>query len=253
MSARRNKTLCLLIHGYLGTPFEMESLLAPLEGLGLDTRMITLPGHASTVEEFKKTYYRDWLAHAVHEYELAAAEYSYVIVIGFSLGGALALRLAELYSPKAVITLAAPVLPPPGWPQQMRDWALMFLPLIRLFKKELALRPWKPEAKKIAPWQGYEGVAHPPQLYSMFRGFKKTRKDLAKIDCPALVMHDLRDRVVTSINALAIASGISSAQHELAFTKMRENITTHHMLTTHQETKGVVAETICSFIARFCA
>lgn len=246
------KTLCLLVHGYLGTPDEMLPLCEPLEALGLDTRLVTLPGHDSTVEEFRRTYFKDWEAHVLQEYTKALEEYARVILIGFSLGGALVLRAAQYRSPFALVTLAAPVFPTYAWPMQLRDWGLLFLPFIRLFKKEVPLRPWRPESRKIAPWRGYEGVAYPAQIYSMFKGFNNVRGGLGAISCPILLIHDMQDRVVNSANSLAIVAGIQGDDYEFFFTKIKEKITSHHTLTTHQEVKEAIKARLYSFIAAKC-
>lgn len=234
---------CLLIHGYLGTPFELEPLVSPLESLGLAAHLVTLPGHNSSLAEFRRATFADWAAHAEAEYDSLAAEYEDVIVIGFSLGGALALHLAEERKPCAVVTLAAPVFPARAWPAQAAGWLSIFLP----GKKNL--RPCTPESQRFAPWQGYKDVVHPPHFYGMYKGFTGIRKKLANVEAPIMIFHDKRDRVVNVKNAELIARELSSERIELELTNIKENVTAHHVLVTHQESSTYIISRLRSFIA----
>ncbi len=55
---------CLLIHGYCGSPFEMEPLAGPLRDAGFAVSNIRLPGHGTTVDDFLTTNFADWRAAA---------------------------------------------------------------------------------------------------------------------------------------------------------------------------------------------
>lgn len=239
-------TAALLIHGYLGGPFEMEPLAAPLEDLGLSVRLVTLPGHASSVDELRRSTFKDWRVHIEQEYDRLLAEHDEVIVLGFSLGGALGLHLAETRSPKALITMAAPVFPPDLWYRQIRDWLGVFLPGKKL------LRPYRAEAQGIAPWQGYKNVAHPPHFYDMCKGFAAVRRNLGKITAPIMIFHDFRDRVIHSDNASAISWGVSSRRVELEVTHIKEPFTVCHIITTHQETQHYIINRTRAFVAEIC-
>lgn len=246
------KAIVLLIHGYQGTTFEMEPFVRPLESLGLTTRLITLPGHDSSLEEFRKTGYPHWLACVQHEYDRAALEYEKVLLVGYSLGGSLALDVASRRAPTAVITMASPVFNRKGLPRRGRDLMLFLLPVLRFFIKETRTRPGRPESRAIAPWRGYEGVAYPPQVYSLFKGVDNMRARLAHVTAPLLIIHDARDRLVSAENALRMAAGVSSELVELGITRARENVTSHHTITTHRETGRKVVELVCDFAARIC-
>lgn len=230
----------------MGSPFEMEPLAAPLADLGLAVRLVTLPGHAGRVEEFRRSGFADWAAWAEAEYDRLAGEHGSVIVLGFSLGGALALHLAEVRRPLAVITLAAPVFPPAAWPAQLRDWLAVFLP------GKKALRPQHPAAQAVAPWQGYRNVAHPPHFYGLYKGFGAVRARLGEIEAPILIIHDRGDRIVNARNAEAIAGLVSSGRVELEITRIDEDLTVRHVLTTHRETRDWIIERVRAFAAEAC-
>lgn len=245
-------TVCLLIHGYLGNSFELRPLAAPLEALGLNVRLVTLPGHDSTLEEFRRTGFTDWLRHVEAEYDRAAQEYERIMVIGFSLGGALALHMAETRNPLAVVTLAAPVFPARSALRQLFDWMRIFMPLSRITGQEKVHRPGSKETQEIAPWEGYREAPPVSQFYGILRGFRRIGKDLRKVSAPILVMHDIGDRVVNSDNAMAIIARVSSKRCELEITRMREELTVHHLITTHRETKNLVINRVRAFVASVC-
>lgn len=243
---------CLLIHGYLGTPAEVEPLKSPLEAMGLGVHLATLPGHNSSVDEFRQTGFADWQGYVEAEYDRLSAEYDDIIVVGFSLGGALALHLAEERAPRAAVVLAAPVFPRSAMPAQYLDWALLFTPGLRSLRKQTGQRPGGFESQAFAPWQGYKDVVHPPHFYSLYKGFRSVGAKLGQVICPILIIHDERDKVVNVKNAHAIASGVSSQLCELEITHIQENVTVHHILATHCETKTFVQNKVCAFIASVC-
>ena len=246
---KTEKIIALLVHGYMGTPFEMEPFRAPLEELGALPRLVTLPGHAASLQEFRGKMYKDWIAHLEGEYLKARAEAERVLLVGYSLGGSLSLDIATRHRPDGVVTISSPVFPPRTMPRQARDWAMLLLPVLRFFIKEVPMRPGRPESREIAPWQGLEGMAFPPQIYSLYRGVTGVRKRLAQVSCPLLVVHDARDRLVNPENALGIAARVSSANFSLRFTRVTENITSHHTITTHRESREQVAGYVKEFAA----
>jgi carboxylesterase len=83
----------LLVHGYLGTPAETRALGQALAGNGWKTRGPLLPGFGTDVNTLPVRGIEDWLA--VLEDELAAlqAGHETVLLVGYSMGGALALCL----------------------------------------------------------------------------------------------------------------------------------------------------------------
>ena len=241
---------CLLLHGFAGSPFEMEPLVPGLTDLGCTVDLPTLPGHDSTIEEFRRTFFTDWLAHAEERYLLLRRQYSNVIPIGFSMGGSLALLLAARHNPAGVVSLAGPVCLNPSFSLSPKTAWLLFLPLLKHIRPVIPRHLPKPESRAIAPYRGYAGASYLPQLHSLAKGLAELRGELPNVRCPALVMHDARDGSSWPGSALAIARGAASRDLTLIYTRMREQITSHHMLTTHQETRETVAAEVRRFVNR---
>ena len=140
VSTPAEKIVCLLIHGLAGSPVEMEPLALALEADGFEVVRLTLPGHATSIDDFSRTFFPDWLAAAEHACEQEMARGRRVVVIGHSMGGSIALHLAEHYDLAGVVTLAAPVYLYRFFPPEAADWRL---PLVGLLKH---LRPRWPKA-----------------------------------------------------------------------------------------------------------
>ncbi|MDR2489518.1 MAG: alpha/beta fold hydrolase [Desulfovibrio sp.] len=243
-------TACLLLHGFGGSPFEMEPLLPLLTELGCTVELPTLPGHDSSIEEFRRTFFKDWLGYAEKRFHLLSRHHKNVIPIGFSMGGSIALILAAKYDPIGVVSLAAPLRLNPSFSCNLRTAWLFFLPLLQYLRPVIPRHPSKPESRAIAPYRGYEGASYLPQLYSLAKGLAELREMLPDIQCPALLMHDTGDRAACPGAALAIARKTKSQELTLVYTRIGEQITSHHMLTTHRETRDRVATEVHAFVTR---
>jgi len=89
----------LVLHGFTGSVQTVRGWAEHLAGAGLTVRAPLLAGHGATWQELSRTGWTDWYSSA----ELAFAELrtrcEQVFVTGISMGGCLALRLAETQGP----------------------------------------------------------------------------------------------------------------------------------------------------------
>jgi carboxylesterase len=92
------RVLCL--HGLGGTGATMWPLVASLGSAGHTTLAPTLPGHGRTPEDLVGVTWADWLA--------AALEWPADVVVGQSLGGALALAVAARGACRAAVAINPP-------------------------------------------------------------------------------------------------------------------------------------------------
>jgi len=99
----------LLIHGFTGLPAEMRLMGEYLNKFGYTVLGVRLAGHATSTEDLVHQTAEDWLDSARDGYALLAGACQRVAVIGHSMGGVLALRLAAEKNVAQVVTLAAPV------------------------------------------------------------------------------------------------------------------------------------------------
>ena len=82
----------LILHGFGGDRSEVEPLASYLETGGLQISVPLLPGHGGDRRELRRVSRRDWIAAAETAYAELAARCAKVYVIGFSMGGLLAVH-----------------------------------------------------------------------------------------------------------------------------------------------------------------
>lgn len=97
----------LIIHGFTGWPGEMAFLGDRLSAAGLAVSIPRLPGHGTNGRDFMQTGWRDWLRASVDAYLELAASHPRVHVVGFSMGGLLAIIIAARF-PVGRLCLVAP-------------------------------------------------------------------------------------------------------------------------------------------------
>lgn len=240
---------CLLVHGFAGSPFDVEHLAPPLQELGCHTDIPTLPGHCTSIEDFRTTFFADWLGHAEARLKLLLREYSKVFLIGFSMGAAICLSLASRYPVAGTVALSAPWQAYRIFPPKRSSW-MVLIPILKYVRPVVPLRPPRPESREIAPFVGYEGPLCLVQVHSLELGLRAMREILSGVTCPLLMMHDLHDNVCLAEGAVRIAKRCRSEDLTLRFTTMQETVTNHHMITTHRETREAVLRESTSFVKR---
>ncbi len=121
--AEGSSAAALLVHGFPGTPADLRPVGEALHEAGWTVQGLLLPGFGPQITRFGDYGCEDWQA-AVHKALVALKQqYETVLLLGFSLGGALSLHVAAVEPPSALILLA------PFW---KLDHALWYaVPLVR--------------------------------------------------------------------------------------------------------------------------
>lgn len=100
----------LLIHGLFGHPDEYQRLMMSLQASGIITQAISLPGHGMLLHQpIASITAEQVLAHCRQSYDALAAQVDQVVILGHSLGGICALRLAGQRPEKCLGVLALSV------------------------------------------------------------------------------------------------------------------------------------------------
>lgn len=202
-----NPTGILLCHGFTGSPASMVPWAKHLAGLGHTVRVPRLPGHGTTWRDMNRTRWTDWYGELDTALTELRATCDRVIVAGLSMGGCLALRLAE-QRPHDV------------------DALVLVNPAIHLDRFDLRLVPalqWiLPAMPGIGndikkPGQDELGYDKTPlkALASQLVMWKDVRAGLAKITQPLLVFRSQDDHVVDASSVPLILDGVSSSVKEL--------------------------------------
>ena len=178
----------LVLHGFSGSPRSMRPWAEHLAAHGLRVELPRLPGHGTSWRELNVTGWQDWYAVAERALlNLADASGRPVGVGGLSMGGALALRLAQTHRDLVRgLVLVNPVI-------NIVD------PRIRALR---ALRLLTPSLGGIAgdvakPGVDEGGYDRTPlhALYSQSHLWALVRRDLASVGTPLLVYRSAQDHV----------------------------------------------------------
>jgi carboxylesterase len=121
----------LLLHGFLGTPAELRPLAALLAEEGVTATAPALPGFGQDVERLRRVRLRDWLAAAREAWASVQRSAETALLVGFSMGGALALAVAAESQPDALL-LIDPF-------RRIHDPRARFLPVARYVMPDLRL------------------------------------------------------------------------------------------------------------------
>ena len=123
----------LLIHGFPGTPAEVRGIGQALAEDGWHARGPLLPGFGPDIVNLAEKRRDDWLEAVGGEWEALRADHYPCVLIGFSMGAALALRLAECLPPDRLV-LIAPFWRLPGFLPRLVPVLKLVMPVMRPFK-----------------------------------------------------------------------------------------------------------------------
>jgi carboxylesterase len=192
----------LLCHGFTGSPASMRPWAEHLAAEGETVRLPLLPGHGTHWRDLALTRWDDWYLTAERELQRLRARCDQVFVAGLSMGGTLALRLAQQH-PRSV---AGAVVVNPSIHSRRTD--LKALPLARHLVPAVPgitndiKRPGQDEV-------GYDRAPLQP-LYSLTKAWLQVSADLGDITCPLLVFASDVDHVVEPTNAVEVVRQVSS-------------------------------------------
>lgn len=98
---------CLFIHGFTGSPYEVEPLVTFLkERTDWILSVPTLPGHGEP-PALKGVRYQQWIEYAEMKLKILLQKCETVYIIGFSMGGLIASFLASKYPIDKLVLLSA--------------------------------------------------------------------------------------------------------------------------------------------------
>jgi esterase/lipase len=192
----------LLLHGFTGSPFSVRPWGEHLAAAGFAVRAPLLPGHGTRWQDCNLTTEQHWVDAVSGTLDRLTAECDRVVVAGLSMGGTLAIRLAEL-RPDDVAGL---VLVNPSLLTQRLDAKL--LPLLARLTPS-----WAPIGNDIKK-PGVTELAYPKLPTRAVLGLRRlwtaTRADLGRVTAPLLVFRSVTDHVVEPASVRVLLAGVSS-------------------------------------------
>lgn len=217
LPAQGPAVLCL--HGFTGTPYELRPLGHALAQAGFAVSVPLLAGHGDTVATLAATGWRDWLASADAAFERirGASDGGPVAVVGASMGGLLALRLARSRaSDVAALALLSVPLRLPAWQAAvLRAFARLpafvrrrrFASLVKRDGSDVTDECIRREIPSL-PAMPLAGLAELVALSDL------VRREMRFITTPAFVAHGERDRTVPQSASFELAGSLASPEVE---------------------------------------
>lgn len=192
----------VLCHGFTGSPASMRPWAEHLAGAHYGVDVPLLPGHGTTWRHLNRTDWHDWYAAVEKSLLRMADRYNTVVVGGLSMGGCLALRLAQVHgSLVSGLLLVNPVI-------SLSDPRLRALPLLHRLVPSL-----KGISNDIAK-PGQDEVAYDrtplPALHSQTQMWQVVKRDLPRVTQPIRLFQSATDHVLDGSSVQHITATVSS-------------------------------------------
>jgi carboxylesterase len=181
----------------------------------------------------------DWLFAVARSLGQLRRECSDVFVVGLSMGGTLALRLAELHPEKVRgVVLVNPSI-------HSHDRRLLALPVLRFLVRSV------PGVINDIKLQGQDekGDDRMPldALYSLTKLWSQTSEDLTRVQCPVLVFGSTEDHVVEPTNSMEVVRRVGSP--DVNFFALHDS---YHVATLDNDAPLIVEQSL-KFVERCAA
>ncbi|WP_052293517.1 alpha/beta hydrolase [Deferribacteres bacterium DY0037] len=177
----------LIVHGFTGSPLEMQPLADYLQKAGFSTYQVRVAGHGSEPANLNLTTYEDWYESARYGYFILRRNCKKVYILGESMGGLVALSVAAYNDTDGTILLSPCI--------KMKNSAVNLSPFLRHFVKiipKVEAGDWKKELRHIYydKWP-VEGI------YQLLMYTKYISTHMEKMDFPMLGFQFMNDAVVS--------------------------------------------------------
>jgi len=219
-------TGALLCHGFTGSPQSLRPWAEYLAEAGLSVWLPRLPGHGTTWQDMARTRWEDWYAEVDRAFDELRTHSDEIFVMGLSMGGCLALRLAELRGPSVSgLVLVNPSL--------TGDTPLLKLaPALKLVVP--SLKGIASDIKKEGSSElGYDRV--PVKAVDSLRQlWRITQSQLAEVTAPVLVYHSTDDHVVGPASLRLLRGALPRLE-------VRECPDSYHVATLDNDAQAIFA------------
>lgn len=100
---------CIIVHGFNSCTKDVEEVATYLNERGIYTASPCLTGENGSRKEWQSTSWKDWLSNAEKDFFTLQQICEKVVVIGYSMGGLVAMHLVQKYGADLLITISTPI------------------------------------------------------------------------------------------------------------------------------------------------
>ncbi|MCT4586107.1 MAG: alpha/beta fold hydrolase [Peptostreptococcaceae bacterium] len=198
-----NKYGVLLIHGFGGNIDEIKYLNDYISNKNYNTLAVKLRGHTGSKHHLRNTNYKDWIDSVEEGFLKLKKENEKIIVIGFSMGGLLAI---DLYSKNKecidkIVTINTPI----------------YIWNIKLIIKNILLDIKNKSKRHISKYLKGGNKYPLNALYNFNIFLLKTKEIIKHIDCEILITQATHDEVVNVKSAKYIFDRVKSENKQIKY------------------------------------
>lgn len=206
----RGDVAVVLTHGLGASPFEVKGLADYLAARNITVYAVRLDGHGTSVEHLATTKWADWYRNYKTGFDLAKQKHSKVFAGGTSMGGVLALMLAENENVQGIIAVAPALI----LDDKRSEYAWLFKYFTKYSSRVI------PEERSPYYYNRFP-VASVAETVTMA---KLVEKDLGKINEPIFIMQSTNDTRVSVKSSQTVYDTVSSKEKELVWVNSNEHI-----------------------------
>jgi len=211
----------ILIHGFLASPAEVRTLAEKLTRKGYTVIAPRLRGHGTSPWDLRERSWEDWLNDIARAHQILMAYIKDFCIVGFSTGGALALRFAA-DQPDGLIGVSAVSVP-----IKFKDKGMMVVALLHGSNKVVS---WLSTVEGIKPFISHKSehphinyVSMPVRgLYELRRLVSELKDRLKDVRCRVQILQGNNDPTVDPQSASIINAELGTANK--AFTMIESDV-----------------------------
>ncbi len=208
---------CLLIHGFTGSPYEVEPIAQRFADRGWRIEMPILAGHEGHNLPLKQVTWQDWVRSAEDVLKDMLLTCERIYVVGFSMGGLIAAHLAARYPIDKLVLLSASLF--------YINPRQLFTDAATIIKKHFSSTV---DAKEAYRRYVNKAKTTPPRAVIHFRHLVKILKqELPQVTTPTLIIQGGKDDLVEPRSAEHIYRTIRSAEKHLHILPESKHIICH--------------------------
>lgn len=200
----------VLLHGFLGSPYEMKFIAQKFIEHNFSVYVPRLPGHGTSLEDMASFSRKDWISEARNAYLKMAEMCDEVSIAGLSMGGILTILLAAEFQPHKIALISTP--------KRIPDRRAIFAPFVRPFIKiikisdeEKGLASEEARKKHICYSDGIPVMA----VWHLMLLINKAMRMLSSVKSQTLIIQSKYDKVIPSDSYHFIAQRIGTHNKEI--------------------------------------
>jgi len=226
LEGRDHEKAALLIHGFADTPYDMRPVGEYLAANGIASYSPLLAGHGTSAIDLAKTGWHEWTASAENAYIELSSQYKRVYLVGFSMGGNIAIHLAAKYDTAGMVLLAPSIFT--IGQDRLVTTETAIERLSRFAMTDYVINNEQDAAFDMSAIKDRAVYTLFPitSLRSLVEFMKLTREELPRVHEPVMVIQSLNDDTVDITGPGYVLNNVSSSSREVIWVGRAKHLLT---------------------------